>query len=242
MKNGFVILLLMLVAATGWAQRKDYAVYGVQTNPMTGWYSPVTLDTLQDAKTLLDIYPKYRPAWVAKYHSVKISSTCGSTVRTAEGPDHRLTSEQLELLRNTTPDCATSVRIHYTANNDLSPNPPRTMDFSVQVVPIFEAKFPGGMSQLQAHLKTEIVDVVPTMIKEPVELVKVQFTINEAGEVVDTRLSVSSGQTDVDRFIQQTICSMPLWRPARDIDGQAIPQEFEFSMGSDMLRCDFYAY
>lgn len=242
MKNGLALLFVVLFAFTSFAQRDNFAVHGVLTNPMTGWYAPVTLDTLQQAKTLVDIYPKYRPAWVKEYHSVIITSTCNGRSRSAEGSDQHLTEAQLTLLRNSSPDCAVDVEITYLPNNDLRPNPVRTMNFAVQVVPIMQAKYPGGMDALKAHLKTEVVDAVAELVEDPIELVKLRFFVSETGEVADVEIQESSGQVHIDRFIQKAFCSLPLWQPARNVDGQAIRQEFEFSMGSAMLRCDFYAY
>lgn len=239
MKYGLTVLFVLLATLSCFAQRSNYAVYGVLTNPYSGWYSPVTLDTLQDAQTLKDIYVHYRPAWVSTYHQVEVTSTCGGNTQTAVGPDNQLTTEQLALLRSADTNCDVSVNIDYTPNNNLTPNPPRTMSFQVMVVPIHEAKYPGGITQLQADLKAKIVDEVLQMSKTPVELAKVRFEVNEQGEIAEARMTASSGQKQIDEFILRTLCQLPLWQPARDVNGQAIKQEFEFSMGEELLRCDY---
>lgn len=239
MKRNFLTLLLTFLAGAGFAQAAGFNVFGTLTNPYSEPYQLLTLDTLSKASTLRDINAKYRPDWVASYISVEIATTCAGSVRKAVSKDDVLTGEQLELLKTATPGCKIDVEVDYIPANNLTYNPPRTLGFSLRPAPIFEAKFPGGAPQLRRYLRENILDEISTANAGSVKLAKVRFTVTESGQVTDVRVFESSGEETVDNLILEAICNMPAWQPAKNAKGGEIPQEFEFSMGTDLLRCDY---
>ena len=230
-----VVAMVALLPFIGTAQAMGYETYGVLTNPHTHWYAPVTLDTLLKARTLSDINSRHKNEWVSRYKEVAISSTCNGQTRKASSPNNQLNAEQLNLLKAAHPDCLVEVDIHYIPNNNLQDNPARTMNAVLTVVPIKEAKFPGGYLQLKEYLRKNIISQIPT----EVELAKVRYTVDAHGQATDVNFLTSSGEKAVDQLIEKAICNMPLWTPAENLDGQRITQEFELTLGTMMLRCDF---
>ena len=239
MKNTFVSLVFLLLAFTGLSQPVGYDVFGTLTHPFASPYSLVTHDTLKDARTLKDIYARYRSSWVANYISVAISSTCQGVVKRAVSTNDTLTLEQMNLLKRADAGCSIDVVVDYIPENSLKNNPPRKMNFSLRPVPIFEAKYPGGPQQLNLYLKENIMDKIPVTTVEQIELAKVRFNIDEEGKVVDAQVFQTSEEVGVDDLIIDALCNMPKWSPAKDSEGKKITQEFEFSMGTDLLRCDY---
>lgn len=239
MKYLLASLLVLLFSFSTSAQQMGYDVFGVATHPYAEPYQMVTLDSLQEAKTLSDVNARYRGDWVARYISVALTTDCDGTKREAVGPDDVLTPQQLELLHQAGPNCKVDVLVDYIPDNKLQHNPPRQMNFSLRIMPIFEAKFPGGTQQLKAYLKKNFHDEILAAGMDPIKLVRVRFQVGQEGQAADTRIVQSSGNSGVDQLIENAICNMPIWLPAKDAQGRAITQEFEFTMGTDLLRCDY---
>jgi len=239
MKNYLVASFLLLLSFSGFPQEMGYDVFGTLTNPRSGPYSLVTLDTLKTAKTLADIDARYRPSWVARYIAVEVASTCGERVKRAVGTNDLLTHEQMDILKMADLGCRIDVEVDYIPRNTLKDNPPRKMNFSLTVIPIVEAKYPGGYQQLKAYLKEHIIAEITSTTAEPIALAKVRFNVNAQGQVADAQISQTSEDREIDKLILEAICNMPKWQPAENAKGLAIAQEFEFSMGTSLLRCDY---
>ena len=75
--------------------------------------------------------------------------------------------------------------------------------------------------------------------RESVSRAKVCFAVDEAGKVGKIRVLQSSEDPAVDALLLQAFKAMPAWQAASDQNGNKISQEFEFIMGTDLLRCDF---
>ena len=58
------------------------------------------------------------------------------------------------------------------------------------------------------------------------------FAINEAGEIVNAKISRSSGDSKTDKLLLETIYKMPKWKPAKNSKGIKVKQIFEFSVGN----------
>lgn len=240
MKYSVLTSILILLACTGFTQRDNYEVFGVNTNPQGGTYALVTLDTLQEAQTLEDIYYRYRSNWVRRYLSVEVASACEGRSVSAKSADDRLRPEQLAILKTAKNGCRIDVKVNYIPENNLKNNPPREMNFSVTTIPIYEAKYPGGRAALLAHLKKNLVDKVTGGDDPEVALAIARFTVNAEGKVTDARVLQSTEVREADRLMLDVLGNLPAWQPARDADGIPIAQEFEFRMGSMLLRCDYH--
>lgn len=238
MKKKLIIPILFLLAVSGFSQEIGYTVFGTQTNPYSvPGYSLITLDSLEEAKTLSDIHALYRSSWVARYIGVEIATTCQGVVKKAAGKNDILTPAQLDILKTADGDCSIKVEVDYIPENNLTHNPPRKMDFSLKMAPIYEAKFPGGYEQLQAYIKQNTLDKMSKAKFGLLELAKVRFQINEAGQVVNAQIIESSEDEAIDTILLEAICSMPEWSPAKNREGLKIMQEFEFSIGTSLLLC-----
>jgi TonB family protein len=238
MKINLTTLLLLLLAFSGFSQEVGYTVFGTQTNPYSvPGYSLITLDSLQDAKTLTDIHARYRSSWVASYIAVEVASTCQGVVKKAAGKNDTLTPAQLDILKMADADCSIQVEVDYIPQNNLTYNPPRKMDFSLKMVPVFEAKFPGGDQALKKFIKENTIDKISKAKVGQIELAQISFTINEDGQVTNARLFKSSEEDMIDQLLLEAICNMPTWLPAKNSKGLKITQEFEFSIGTSLLLC-----
>ncbi len=239
MKVYLLATIFLFIALSGSSQEIGYEIFGTQTNPHVGPYPLVTLDTLSEAKTLADIHARYRASWVADYRSVTIATVCNDEVKSAAGPNATLTRAQMDILRAATTDCRIEVEVDYIPANTLRDNPPRKMKFSLTPIPIFEAKFPGGNEHLNAYLEQNIVDQISEETKCQIELAKIKFSLSTTGQVLDVQIFKTSGDPKVDQLILNAFCNMPRWQPAENAAGEKFAQEFEFNMGTALLRCDY---
>lgn len=239
MKHYLPTLMALLLTVSGYSQEIGFSLFGTHTNPYSGTYALITLDSLQDAKTLQDIYARYRPAQVASYIAVEVSSACQGQISKAVSADDALSPAQIGILKQADKGCIIDVVVDYIPNNTLKDNPPRKMSFSLTMIPIVESKYPGGSQQLKAYLKAQIIDQLSTAIAGQIPLAAVRFTINREGQVSDAHVFKTSGKETVDALVLEALSSMPAWSPAKNAKGMLIPQEFEFRIGTDLRRCDY---
>ena len=243
MKNRLFTFLLLLLGVPAFAQYSGFSIFGTRTNPFLEPYMFITLDTMDGAKTLSDINAKYRADWVDSYISVEVATYCRGTVKKAVGKNDVLTPQQLELIRAAGDNCEINIAVNYIPKNTLKDNPPRQMNFSLAMIPIYEAQFPGGQSQLENYLRENTVGKISEEKFKEVELVRVKFNVNEQGQVTDVDMITASKDPAIDKMVLDALCNMPQWTPARDAKGNQIVEEFEFTMGNLLLYgCYQYAY
>lgn len=215
-------------------QEKAYDILGVETNP---WVQAIyTMDTLEDAKTLNDVYARYPESWVEEYISVELSFNCDGIAKTARSHDDVLTIEQLELLREASFGCRVDLLVEYIPKNNLKNNPARTLDLYAVAMPMFEAEYPGGYWAMMDYIQDEIIDKLKST---KIEYAAIRFQVDENGQVVDPRVEESSADGDADLFMLDKLRNMPVWTPARNADGENIAQAFEFTIGERLFRCDY---
>jgi len=233
-----VLIIFLIVTARASSQDMGLEILGVKANPYSGPYPLLTLDTLENATSIEDIYTRFKKEWVESYDQVTISSVCGDEIKSAIGPDDILTQEQKMLISQADLNCDVHITIDYTPNNSLSYNPPRQLKYFLKFNPIYEAKLDNGLTSLKPYLLENASKINNS---ENVKLAKARFTVLEDGSISDARIVTSAESAQVDEFILNTLCSMDNWSPAQDRNKRNIAQEFELSLGTDLLRCDYYA-
>ncbi|MEM7040026.1 MAG: energy transducer TonB [Bacteroidota bacterium] len=239
MKKNFFSLIFILLATTSFAQHNYFDVFGTHYITNSGPYFLVTLDTLNDAQRLEDINARFPTKWVDRFLSVEITATTNGITRQAISTDDQLTVQQMGLLKSAGPDTEVSVKVNYIPENSLQDNPPRQMDFGLKMLPIVEAKFPGGTTDLKSYLKQNTLDKIDDTDFEKIKLAAVRFDIDENGKVARAQLLESSADQQVDQMMLDVICNMPTWKPAKNAAGESISQEFEFRLGKHVARCDY---
>ena len=56
------------------------------------------------------------------------------------------------------------------------------------------------------------------------------FTVNEEGEIVNAKISQTSGDSKTDKLFVEAINKMPKWKPAQNSKGVKVKQEFIFNL------------
>jgi TonB family protein len=219
--------LLFLIAVAGNAQGLSYEVHGT-------YQRPVKKEKLSSAETLSDLVNGYPSSWIRNndYISTEITATNNGMVNKAAGSNETLNREQRDLLA--TADLGTDVILDVAyrfKNAAIDHIDVHNMLVTQTVVPEMEAEFIGGQEQLKAYLKKSAIDKISEADSKTMKPAKVEFIINEKGEVANATVSTSSGNDKIDKILLKTIQKMPKWKPAQISNGTLVKQDFEFSVG-----------
>ena len=225
MKNTLLTLLASLLFLSGFCGEPKYEVHAKDTRPLTK-------ETISKAKTLADLIPGYPEHWISSYVSVEISASRDGKLQKATGINEALTAEQKNILNTVDVGIIVVVDVNY-KYNDLSTlkGEDRQIHVSMTIVPETEAEYIGGREELNKYLKKNVLDKIS--IKAPLKLHggTVIFTVNEEGDIVNAKLSESSGDPKTDKLFVEGINKMPKWKPAQNSKAVKVKQDFIFSLG-----------
>ena len=229
MKNAIFTLFLLHLFLFGFSQDLSYDVRGT-------YQRAIVKEKLNEAKTMIDINPGYPSSWISGYISVGVLATCNGIVMQALGANDTLSNEQMNILKKADIGTDIVIDIKYYKENSLDEGDIQTINFSFTVIPETEATYPGGHQLLRQYLKENAIDKISQSAATQFQLATVLFSIDENGEVIDSRISMSSGNEEIDDLLIQAIKKMQKWEPAKDSNGINVRQEFEFSVGT-MIGC-----
>ena len=196
---------------------------------------PVKKEKLVDARVLSDFIDGYPTNWITNYVSVEILATSnGKSTKTVSMNDS-LSKEQKTLLKTVDPATEIVINVYYKyKNSDREHLDNHTMHVSMMIVPEVEAEYVGGHKQMIKYFKENGIDKILEPVSAQLQFVTavVKFTINESGEIMDAKLTRTTGTSQTDRSLIELINKMPTWKPAENSMGIKIKQEFEFRVGS----------
>ncbi|MEL6250903.1 MAG: energy transducer TonB [Bacteroidota bacterium] len=191
-------------------------------------------EQLQDARSMHDINAGYPQNWIGEedYISSEIKLIDDKKIIKAEGDNNILNPEQQSLLKMADIGNNIDVEVKYYSENVVTKERViNTMSFRLSLVPEVEATYPGGSDALRAYLKDVAIDKIDKETAKKIDQAKVKFSINKEGKACDARIFESSGKQEIDRLLLESVAKMPVWKPAQDVNGNKIKQEFEFSVG-----------
>jgi TonB family protein len=197
-----------------------------------GIYSrPVKKVNLNEVRLISDISPGYPVNWV-EYVSTEILATCNGKTMKATGVNNMLTPEQKNILKLADLGTDIVVNVKYKSRNAATDNIEiREINISVNVIPDTEAEYVGGYPLMVKYLQENIINKISETVPEQYQQGAVKFTINEEGEIINAKISKTSGDAKTDKLFIEAINKMPRWKPAQNSKGLKLKQEFEFSVG-----------
>jgi TonB family protein len=194
---------------------------------------PIKQEKLKQAKLLRDVVAGYPENWINSYVSTEVSATCNGQVMKATSLSDVLSPEQKKILGMA--DLATDVivEVKYNYKEPLT-NAMENRDLYVlmTVVPETNAEYVGGYKQMYDYIKMNGIHKISVSSPKKFQKGKVRFAVSEQGEVMNARITESSGDTKTDKLLLETIQSMPEWKPAENPKGVRVMQEFVFSVGN----------
>ncbi len=196
----------------------------------------VIKEKLNEARFIKDFIDGYPVNWLDEYVSAEIKATCNGKVMKALSANDVLSTEQKNILHSADLTTNIEIKVKYKYKNSANENIEiGTMNISatvVNAVPEIEAEYIGGYPQLSKYLKENAIDKITETTLKHFQQGAVIFIINEEGEIVNAKISRSSGDTKTDNLLLETINKMPKWKPAKNSKGIKVKQVFEFSVGN----------
>lgn len=206
----------------GFSQELRFDVQG-------NYHHPVLKEKLIKSTLLGDIIPYYPSSWISNYNSVELVTKYNGVYATAYSTNDVLTQDQHTLLKNAEIGTEIVINVNYESKNSFTGQTDSgKMNYSVTVIPDTEAEFAEG--DLSQYIRENAIEQISTGGSTELNPALVNFTVDEAGEITDVKVSKSSGDSDVDQLLLQVINNMPKWKPAMNSEGQKVRQEFVLSV------------
>jgi TonB family protein len=175
--------------------------------------------------------------------SMEIFATCKGKTSSAQSINTLLTKEQKNLLN--TADLGSDIRIKVkfryksqaTVNSD-DLKQTKEGEYAITVVPETEAGYPGGFKEMSDYLTKSFFYKLPQKsYSKKIREAVVKFVITEMGQVTEARISRTSSDPNADKLLLDAINKMPKWRPAKDLNGKSIRQEFSIPLNGGGGGC-----
>lgn len=172
------------------------------------------------------------------YLRVEISvKHLGKTI-TAENTSDQLNDAQKKLLSLADLNTDITVRIKFRYKEYISDKPDKSFDINgeiaVTVVPDTEAAYPGGFSAFKNYLNKSVTSHVSgNNTTDKILRTVLDFTIDEQGRIVNSSVSGSSSDPQIDRLLLEALRNCPIWKPAKNSKGLPVQQQFRIFLGGD---------
>jgi TonB family protein len=204
-----------------------------------GNYSfPVTKEKLNDANSIRDFIPDYPVNWIEDYVSTEILAARNGKEINALNTNDVLNSGQKNILHTADLASTIEVNVRYKSKNPVTDNIGiSTMHALLTVVPEIEATPEAsaslsGNQQMRKYLMENVIHKIFDAVPEQFQHGVVLFTVNEEGEIVNVKISKTTGDSKTDRLLVDAISKMPKWKPAKSSKGLKVKEEFVFSVGT----------
>ncbi|MEI6749588.1 MAG: energy transducer TonB [Bacteroidales bacterium] len=190
-----------------------------------------------DSLQVYSAFPEENFTKFIDYVSVNISATCYGKAFTSESTGEMLTPEQKNIINTTDLGTDLHIKIKFSYKNGANNSPDNAGkiiegEYTVTVVPDTEAEYPGGSKQITAYLTDNIINEIHRKgTYDKIMQAVVNFTVNEDGDVVDTKISTTSTDPKIDKIILDAMNRMPGWRPAENPKGIRVKQVFSIPFG-----------
>ena len=189
-------------------------------------------DKLINVKTIGDIIPQYPYNWIHSYVSVEISITCGGKLIKVVGANDKLNNELQKMLPMVDLGSEIIINVSYKTKNPVTNIlEVSKMNYVATLTPDLEAEFFGGKDELIKLIKQDISYRIPESTLKKLKPTLIKFTINENGDVTNAVISRTSSDLKIDKLLLEVINKIPKWKPAQNLNGAKVSQDFKFGLG-----------
>lgn len=202
--------------------------YDVKPN----YIRPLTKEKIKDAKLLSDLIEGYPTNWISSYVVTEILTISDGNTVTTKGKNEVLTAQQKKTLATTEIGSEVAFNVKYIYNNPITDkNEDKEIHVEMTLAPDIEAEYIEGNEKLINYFKENTKDKVSKSLFKGMEMARFGFIIDEKGKAINAKVKNSTGDNIADKVIIDLINKMPNWKPAKDLTGKSVQQEFEFSVG-----------
>ncbi|HXB13317.1 MAG TPA: hypothetical protein VNZ45_15125 [Bacteroidia bacterium] len=176
---------------------------------------------------------------IMDYVAIEITATCNGKTISAENTGEALTNEQKNILNTADLGTDISIKIKFKykewaidSHHDIA-NKIKEGDYKVTVVPGTEAEYPGGFQQMSKYFTENVLNKLSgANEREKFTDASLDFSINEEGQIVETKISSTSNDLKIDKLILDAANKMPKWTPAKNAKGVKVKQVFSIQFGA----------
>ncbi len=235
MKRIIIFSLLSLFLLSLYAQEKR--IYFRVENVCS---KPVKRSVLNKANGLNDIIEHFPFSWIDDFQWFEVSTNSGGKTNTIKGGSSaKLNDGQKNLLATASLHDEVSIKVSYRARNSITNRLENyQMHRTFEVAPETAASYVGGDVALKKYIQKNAIDKIQVFAPTNFPSAVVRFTVDPSGRVISAHMVESSGSLRVDHTILQAVAAMPAWKPARDINGKGVNQEFELIVDSPVGNGD----
>ncbi len=178
------------------------------------------------------VRPKEYYTTLMDFVYIEITAISNGKTLSAHHTGDSLTKAQKQILNNIDPGTILKVKIRFkykTAGGIQKDTDQKITEgtYAVTVVPETEAEFTGGVVKFSDYINTNFVNKVSdknTIWK--LRQIGVKFTVESDGRITGTKIFRSSNDPAFDKLLLDVIAAMPKWKPARNLLGIPVKQEF----------------
>lgn len=237
MKKHTLLLLTLLCQLTFFAQHPESAKeVSYDVKPIGNKYVKKT--ALNKAQKLDDILESYPNSWITSYQSVEISTVNNGKTVKAIGKYSAFSPEQKNIITCADMFSDIAIDVHYMHKDIVTKvEENNIMHVVLTVHPDINAEYTTGKENLIPYIKNNSSSVVSSWLLSQKKSVKLLFTVNEAGKVENVIIKKSSGDSNIDYILMDTLYKMPKWKPAQNSDGTKVKQVFECTLNGEPNAC-----
>jgi TonB family protein len=162
-----------------------------------------------------------------------LTSTHNGVVVTATGNSNQLTPLQKQLLAQIEPGDEINITVKFMYKYLVHVGKITTGTLMVTAIPEHEAEYPnGGLEELTAYFNDYVNSKSPKKaVQEIPNRATIHFTVDEEGKVVNASIIRTSSNAQTDQLLLEAAQKLPRWKPAQNINGVTIKQQFTLSFG-----------
>lgn len=195
-----------------------------------------------DSPKGIQIYPQENTFFMIENYNklmdfvqIEISAKNKGKIVKARSTGEALTKEQKNILMNVDlgSDVVVTIDFKYKIQFDKYFENTKELkhgEYKVTIVPSIEAEYIGGFKKFSLDFNEKLVtkNLKPHEI-EKIRQSKITFEVNEKGKAYEVFLLKTSGDKKLDADILKAIKGMAEWKPAIDIHGKRVNQQFSIS-------------
>lgn len=178
-------------------------------------------------------YPPSGYDMILNIISIEISTKQNNKLLSAKSDGDFLSNDQKKLLLDLAIGTEVDFNIVFQFKDSFKEYKPDEYQHGLiymTLVPNKEASFPGSNKSFNTYLSNQLFNkIVNSTDLARISQVKLNFTIDNNGQVVKTKITSSSGKPNLDKLILDAFNKMPKWQAAQNIAGVKIEQTFSFA-------------
>lgn len=233
MKKAIIVsTILISILQNGFSQNLNYEF-------KARFAHPISRVKLNEAQTISDINSGFAKNWVTEYISTEISTTSNGKIVKASGKNDTLSLEQKRIISLADLGADITIDVQYKMANSVTFRlENNTMHFAVTLLaesdtllPIADEAYSYRAQKMRKYMDENIARNITPKTPKNIKSGAITFTIDEEGEITNTKILKSSGDNKIDLLWQDLIQKMPKWEAAQNSSGTKIKLEFVCSFG-----------